>query len=164
MGGIIHSRSRNPVRGQRETRFDLWRAGGSEDVLSGSIEYMDDLAGGAFLLSASARDAEDSIAGNGETIANSAWSDRSASFRPSDRWRSPFALSHRLPSARPSACESHVSQSIDLRRLKPCRATQNGLADKAASPSKKRREKESYGAGAVSTRTMVGFGSPDVPA
>lgn len=81
LGGIIHLRPRDPIRGQPQVRYDVWAAFGGQNVRSAAAEVSADLLGGAVLASFHARAADDATDGNGVRIANSQYRDRGGLLR-----------------------------------------------------------------------------------
>lgn len=81
LGGIIHARSSDPVIGRPELRFEVAQSLGGVDRRSAGVEITRDILGGAFLAMLHMRDANDGEAGNGQSIANSSYSDAGGALR-----------------------------------------------------------------------------------
>lgn len=81
IGGVVHMRTRDPVRGSPEVRYDAWGAFGGETTRSFATEASGDAFGGAVLASIHARAADDIRDADGNRIANSQFRDRGALLR-----------------------------------------------------------------------------------
>ena len=81
IGGVVHLRPRDPVRGSPEFRYDVWSSFGGTNTQSVAAEVSTDAIGGAVLASLHARVADDAEDANGSVIANSQYRDRGLSLR-----------------------------------------------------------------------------------
>ena len=81
IGGIVHMRTREPVPGQTEYRYDAWAAFGGRSERSVAAEVTSDIFGGAVLASIHARAAGDAEDAHGEAIENSQYRDRGGVLR-----------------------------------------------------------------------------------
>ena len=81
LGGVVHARSNDPVRGVSETRYDVWGSVGGESALSGAVDTSFDVLGGALLAAIYGRSGDDSQDSNGDVIPNSSYRDRGISLR-----------------------------------------------------------------------------------
>jgi outer membrane receptor protein involved in Fe transport len=81
LGGVVHLRPRDPIRGSPEFRYDLWSSFGGTSTQSVAAEVSTDALGGAILASLHARTADDAQDANGDEIPNSQYRDRGLSLR-----------------------------------------------------------------------------------
>ncbi|HEX8152274.1 MAG TPA: TonB-dependent receptor, partial [Thermoanaerobaculia bacterium] len=81
IGGIVHFRPRDPVRGDPSLRFDVWGSAGAERIGSIAVETSADLFGGAMLAAVHARSASDAENPGGEPIVPSSYRDRGLMLR-----------------------------------------------------------------------------------
>lgn len=81
LGGIIHIRPRDPVRGEPSLRFDGLAAIGAERIGGVAVETMADAFGGALLAAAHARFASDARDPQGNRIEPSSFRDRGLMLR-----------------------------------------------------------------------------------
>lgn len=80
-GGVIHARPRDPVRGEGRLRYELSQSLEASNLSSAGVEWTHDAPRGAMLASIYGRNSDDSAAGGGEEIFNSAYRDFGATFR-----------------------------------------------------------------------------------
>lgn len=80
-GGVIHARPRDAVRGAGGLRYELSQSLLSSNLSTAGIEWSGDVPRGALLASLYGRTSDDSSAGGGEEIVNSAYHDFGATFR-----------------------------------------------------------------------------------
>jgi outer membrane receptor protein involved in Fe transport len=80
-GGVVHMRTRDPIPGETEYRYDAWAAFGARSEQSIGVEATTNLFGGALLAALHGRTAGDAEDGSGAVIANSQYRDRGAVLR-----------------------------------------------------------------------------------
>lgn len=80
-GGVVHARPRDPVPGARRLHYEFSAAVGASDMLTGGIEWNQELFGGAILASIYGRSSEGTEAASGEEILNSAYDDKGMMIR-----------------------------------------------------------------------------------
>lgn len=107
-GGVIHARPRDPVRGEGALRYELSQSFEASDLSSAGVEWSGDAPRGAMLGAIYGRKSDDSTAGDGETIFNSAYEDYGATVRYAGDlgggvFRAGFASDHGRDIESPSA-------------------------------------------------------------
>ena len=81
IGGVVHLRPRDPIPGDQEVRYDIATSVGGANSVNAAAEASADFLGGAFLVAAHARTADEAHDANGDLIENSQYRDRGAMLR-----------------------------------------------------------------------------------
>jgi outer membrane receptor protein involved in Fe transport len=81
LGGVIHARPREPIRGDSGLLYEATGSFGGRNLLSAGVEWTHDVPGGALLATIHAREADDAKGGGGDRILNSSYRDRGGAFR-----------------------------------------------------------------------------------